>query len=166
MGYCNSRKFTSLKPTLKDKQRCFPVGCVPPASVAISGAWGVWPGGVFLGGVCQGGGVSAGGGVWPEDECLPRRGVCLGGWGVCLGGGVSSWGVSAKGVGYLPGGGGFWPEGECLLRRGVCLGGWGVCLGGGVSTWMGVCLVGVSAQGECLSGGLSAWGCLRRGVST
>ena len=70
MGYCNSRKLTSLKPTLQDKQRCVPVGCVPPASVAISGAGGVWPGGVCLEGFCQGGGVGGSG---------HRVSVCQGG---------------------------------------------------------------------------------------
>ena len=44
-------------------QECIPVGCIPPASVAVFGGGGCLPGGV-----CQAG--------------LPGGGVCLGG--VCL----------------------------------------------------------------------------------
>ena len=58
------------------KQECIPVGCIPPASVAIS-----WGRGCLTRGVCQ------------KGVCLER--VCLGGsarWGGCLPRGVSAWG--------------------------------------------------------------------------
>ena len=45
-------------------QECIPVGCIPPASVAVSGGWGCLPGDVSPGGVCPGG-VCLGG-------CLPH----------------------------------------------------------------------------------------------
>ena len=94
--------------TTVQKQECIPVGCVPPAAVAVSSGWG----------------VSASGGVWPGGlsgpvgclprgclprGCLPRgclpRGVCPGG--VCPGGclprRVSAWRGCLPGGGCLPG---------------------------------------------------------------
>ena len=79
--------------TVLQRQECIPVGCVPPASVAISG------GGVSVGGRC----LSKGG--LPRVVCLgdvPKGGVCLGDG--CLGE------VSAQG--------GVCPEG-CLPREGI-----------------------------------------------
>ena len=86
-------------------QECIPVGCVPPAAVAVRG-------GVCLGVSAQGGVsaevVSAQGGVCPVG-CLPR-GVCIP---VCTGqGGVCTGRVPAQG---------------CLPREGVCPG--SVCPG-------------------------------------
>ena len=45
----------------KYEQECIPVGCVPSAAVAISGCGGVWPGGVCQGGVSAHEGVCGGG---------------------------------------------------------------------------------------------------------
>ena len=62
------------------KQECIPVGCVPPASVAISGGGsahrGVFaPGGVVYLGVSAGGSVCPGG-VCPGGVC-PEGVVCV-----------------------------------------------------------------------------------------
>ena len=59
------------------EQECIPVGCVPSAAVAVSGAEGVFPGVSAQGGVCLRGGVfpvglSALGGVSAQWVCLPR----------------------------------------------------------------------------------------------
>ena len=53
------------------EQECIPVGCVPSAAVAVSGARGVFPG------------VSAQGGVCLRGGGLPSGIVCFGGGGVC-----------------------------------------------------------------------------------
>ena len=81
--------------TLKQstKQECIPIGCIPPASVAIVG------GCVCLRGVCL-----EVGGVCLEGGCLPRGGGCLSrGGGVCLEVGMSAWGCVHR-QGCLPGG--------------------------------------------------------------
>ena len=67
------------------KQECIPVGCVPPASVAVSER-GVCPGGSAWQGVssCQGGVCLPGGVYLPGGDC--PGGLCQGG--VCPGRGV------------------------------------------------------------------------------
>ena len=54
-------------------QECIPVGCVPPASVAVSGESSRWRG--VWAGVCQGGCLP----WWAsaQGRCLPRVGGCL-----------------------------------------------------------------------------------------
>ena len=127
------------------KQEYIPVGCVPAASVAVSGEVACLPegvclgaGDVCLGGVCQGGCLPGprGNGVFAQGGCLPRdggdclRSVCLGGTGYAQGsvcpGGVCLGRLSAWGC--LPG--------RVSTQRGTYLGTgsgvcrWGVCLGG------------------------------------
>ena len=74
------------------KQECIPVGCIPPASVAVLGvaclrgclprgvsAWGCLPRGAGClprgGGVCLEGCLPREGGVCLGEGCLPRGGV-------------------------------------------------------------------------------------------
>ena len=67
---------TNVLQKFKKKQECIPVGCVPSATVAISG-------GVLRGGVsAPGGGAWSEGGVCSQGGCLVRCGVSApgGGW--------------------------------------------------------------------------------------
>ena len=88
----------------KTKQECIPVGCVPSATVAVSGGSATWG---VRGGLLQG----------------ERRGVCS--QGVCSEGGGSALGGCLLPEGSAPGGclllGGCLLWGVCLVPRGVCL---------------------------------------------